>query len=379
MISENIMAAKSIKNIVQDLLKNADVTIDGNRPWDIQVNNEGFYSRILSDGSLALGESYMDGWWECNAIDQLIDRIIRANLHKKITSTREIIWSLIKTRLMNQQRLSKAFEIGKHHYDIGNDLFINMLDKRMNYSSAYWKNVRTLDDAQEAKLDLTCKKLKLSKGMRVLDIGCGWGSFAIYAAEKFRVSVVGITISKEQVSLVSELHNRLDIEIKLMDYRDLNDKFDRIVSIGMFEHVGHKNHRRFFEVVNRCLNEDGIFLLHTIGGNTSATTTDPWINKYIFPNSLIPSAHQITKASEGLLKLEDWHNFGADYDKTLMSWYANFHKNWQTIKPSYSDRFYRMWKYYLLSCAGSFRAQHNRLWQIVFSKLASQIYYDSVR
>lgn len=373
------MTIESIKKTVQDLLNQAGVTINGDHPWDIQVHHENFYPRILAGGSLALGESYMNGWWESGAIDELITRLIKANLQNKIKASREMIWNLVKARIFNQQRISRAFVIGKHHYDIGNDLFINMLDKRMNYSCAYWKNAQTLDEAQEVKLDLICRKLNLVKGMRILDIGCGWGGFAIYAAEKYGNKVVGITVSEDQVSLARELCNGLDVEIRLMDYRNLNEKFDRVVSIGMFEHVGYKNHRRFFKIARKCLMDDGLFLLHTIGGNRSMIQTDPWIHKYIFPNSLIPSANQITKASKGIFKLEDWHNFGTDYDKTLLNWFANFNRNWPGLKTAFDEHFYRMWKYYLLSCAGSFRSLHNRLWQIVFSPMGSQVNYESVR
>ena len=374
-----IVSIKSIKKTVRDLLSHGGISLQGENPWDIQVFNEDFYPRILAGGSLALGESYMDGWWESSAIDELINRLIRSNLHKKVTATPQMFWKLVKARIINRQSVSRAFEIGKHHYDIGNELFKNMLDKRLNYSCAYWKNARNLDEAQEAKLDLICRKLKLGKGMRVLDIGCGWGSFALYAAEKYDEKVVGITVSEKQVNLARELCKGKDIDIRLMDYRNMDEKFDRVVSIGMFEHVGYKNHNSFFRVVRRCLNEEGLFLLHTIGGNQSVVHTDPWIHKYIFPDSLIPSVFQIIQASKDVFLLEDWHNFGTYYDRTILSWYANFNKNWPKIKATYNERFYRMWKYYLLSCAGSFRSHHNQLWQVVFSLPGSPGIYESVR
>jgi len=250
-----------------------------------------------------------------------------------------------------------------------------MLDKRMNYSCGYWKDAKNLDEAQDAKLDLICRKLKLEPGMTVLDIGCGWGSFAKFAAEKYQTRVLGITVSKQQVDLARKLCRALDIEIRLQDYRDLKEEFDRIVSIGMFEHVGYKNYRKFMQVVDRCLKENGLFLLHTIAGNKSVKTGEAWISKYIFPNSMLPAANQVTNAYEGIFKLEDWHNFGTYYDKTLMAWHKNFNKNWDKIKTYYDERFRRMWNYYLLSCAGSFRTHKNQLWQIVFSKLESQIDY----
>jgi cyclopropane-fatty-acyl-phospholipid synthase len=243
-----------------------------------------------------------------------------------------------------------------------------MLDKRMNYSCAYWHKAMTLEDAQEAKLELICRKMGLKPGMSVLDIGCGWGGFAKYAAEKFDVKVTGVTVSQEQVEYARKDCRGLDVDIKLQDYRELNDEFERIISIGMFEHVGSKNFKTFMKVVHRCLVTNGLFLLHTIAGNSSVNSTDQWINKYIFPNSMLPSAKQITIAAEGLFVLEDWHSFGQYYDKTLMAWYQNFTENWDQIKDGYDERFYRMWAYYLLSCAGSFRARRNQLWQVVFSK-----------
>jgi len=368
-----------MKQVIQSLLNNANIKINGKRPWDIQVNNQDLYSRILAGGSIALGESYMDGWWDCQALDQLVDRVLKAKLDTKIITSRHLVWNTIKAKVTNQQRKSKAHVIGKRHYDIGNNLYKNMLDKRMNYSCGYWKKAKTLDGAQKAKLDLICNKLKLKPGMTLLDIGCGWGSLAKFAAKNYKVKVVGITISKEQVKLARKLCQDLDVKIRLQDYRDLKEKFDCVVSVGMFEHVGYKNYRKFMKVVDHCLKENGLFLLHTIGGNRSTICADPWIDKYIFPNGMLPSANQITKAYEGLFKLEDWHNFGTHYDKTLMAWHKNINKNWNKIPTHYDKRFRRMWNYYLLTCAGSFRAHKNQLWQIVFSKIRAQIDYKSIR
>lgn len=372
------MGTRDIKQTVQELLGHADIQIDGNRPWDIQVRKQDLYQRVLAGGSLALGEAYMDGWWECEALDQFFDRVFRARLETKIRSSR-LIWNAIKARVMNQQSKSKARVVGERHYDIGNDLYKRMLDERMNYSCGYWKNAETLDQAQEDKLDLICRKLQLKPGMTVLDIGCGWGSLAKFAAEKYQVKVVGITISKEQVELAKKICAGLDVEIRLQDYREVNEKFDRIVSVGMIEHVGYKNYRTFMEAAVRSLKDDGLFLLHTIGGSKSVRNTDPWIDKYIFPNSMLPSVSQITRAAEGLWQLRDWHNFGIYYDKTLMAWHKNFNERWDEIKKDYDERFRRMWNFYLMSSAGSFRSYKNHLWQIVFSKVGSQVEYESIR
>lgn len=362
------MKGKKERQILEGILSRADIRLGGDRKWDIRVENPAFYGRVLSGGSLALGESYMDGWWECRALDCFFDKILTARLDKAVRRSIDLLWAVIRGKLMNSQNSARAFEIGKRHYDIGNDLFSVMLDSRMNYSCGYWDNASTLEEAQKEKLDLICRKVGLSPGMKVLDIGCGWGGFARYAAETYGAEVLGITVSEEQVRFAREYCDGLPVRIDLMDYRALDESFDRIISIGMFEHVGKKNYRTFMKTVQGCLKPDGLFLLHTIGGNSSTYKTDPWIEKYIFPNSMLPSAKQIANESEGLLVLEDWHSFGCYYDKTLMAWHRNFTENWDRIKDAYGERFYRMWVYYLLSCAGSFRSRRNQLWQIVFSK-----------
>ena len=378
------MKTNKFKQKAQELLNLADIKINGNRPWDIKVHNDKFYSRILSGGSLALGETYMEGLWDCEKLDEFIFRILRANLGEKVRGMKNLLPTIIKAKVFNLQSLSRAFHVGKKHYDIGNELYKYLLDKRMVYTCAYWKNSKTLDEAQEAKLDLVCKKMGLKRGMKILDIGCGWGSFLKFAAEKYGVKGIGVTISKEQVKLARENCKGLDVEIRLQDYRLINEKekFDRIISLGMFEHVGFKNYRKYMSVVRKNLKEDGLFLLHTIGGNKSLHIADPWIIKYIFPNGLIPSIKQIAEASEKELVMEDFHNFGEYYDNTLMAWYKNFNKNWEKIKKldkKYNNEFYRMWSYYLLASAGSFRARTNQLWQIVFSKKGIVGGYKSVR
>ncbi len=354
--------------IAEQILNEAHISINGPNPWDIQVHDSRVFRRVFKEGSLGLGESYMDGWWDCEKLDEFIFRVVRAKIDKRIKVNWKIVLGVIWAKLINPQSKRRAFQIGERHYDLGNELFQSMLDKRMTYSCGYWKNARTLDEAQEAKLRLICEKIKLEPGMRVLDIGCGWGSFIRYAAENYGASCVGITVSKEQVAYSKTYTKDLDIEVRLQDYRELDEKFDRIVSVGMIEHVGYKNYRTYMKVANKCLKDDGLFLLHAIGRNTSDTSYDPWINKYIFPNGMLPSLKQLTESFEHLFVVEDLHNFGADYDKTLMSWYENFNDSWHTLSERYDERFYRMWKYYLLSCAGAFRARSIQLWQFVLSK-----------
>jgi len=369
--------SKDLKQTVKKLLDFAGVTLNGPHPWDPQVKNPRFYARLLSGGSLALGESYMDEWWECAKLDEFFARILRAELDEKVKGA--LVWPIIKSKILNMQTVSKSYEVGKKHYDIGNDLYQKMLGKRMIYSCGYWKQASTLDKAQEAKLDLICKKMGLKPGMRILDIGCGWGGFLKYAAEKYKIKGVGITISKEQATMAKKSCTGLPIEIRMQDYRSLNDKFDCIISIGMFEHVGPKNYQTFMGVVNKNLKEDGLFLLHTIGSNKSHSAQDPFILKYIFPNSKIPSLDEIMVSINKLFIMEDFHSFGQDYDTTLMAWHHNFIKSWKGLQGRYGERFYRMWRYYLLSCAGSFRARNVQLWQMVLSKQGIVGGYSSFR
>jgi cyclopropane-fatty-acyl-phospholipid synthase len=368
-----------LDDITQKLLSLAGIKINGDNPWDIRVHNEKFHQRVLSQGSLGLGESYMEGWWDCDALDEFFSRVVRAQIQNGIGKNWALLFGVLLARCLNMQSKKRAFQIGEKHYDLGNELFINMLDKRLVYSCAYWKEANSLETAQEHKLELICQKLGLLPGMRILDIGCGWGSLAKYAAEKYKVTVVGITVSKEQVELGRSLCAGLPVEIRLQDYRDVNEKFDRAVSVGMIEHVGYKNYRTYMEIVRRCLKDDGLFLLHTIGGNKSVTSVDPWMNRYIFPNGMLPSIKQLGQSMEGLFVMEDWHNFSADYDRTLIAWYNNLEKNWDKQKPNYDERFHRMWKYYLLSCAGAFRARGNQLWQIVLSPKGVIGGYKSIR
>jgi len=357
------------KNTIEKILKSVDVEINGSRPWDLQVHDERFYARVLSGGSLALGESYMDGLWDCKALDQLSEKLLRGRIDKQVkASSLSFFLVLLRAYLLNPQSKKRAYIVGEKHYDVGNDLFLLMLDERMNYSCGYWRNAENLGQAQINKLDLICRKMHLRPGMSVLEIGCGWGAFAKYAAENYGVSVHGVTISKQQFEFAQDSCKGLNVSIELKDYRELNGQYECIVSVGMFEHVGYKIYKKYMEVVHQCLKEDGLFLLHTIGRNNSRHATDPWINKYIFPNGMTPSVQQIGTASEGLFVVEDWHNFGQDYDATLMSWNKNFQNNFDKLKDLYDDRFKRMWEYYLLMCAGTFRSRRNQLWQLVMSK-----------
>lgn len=374
----SITSVSDRQSIIEEALAMGDIQINGSRPWDIQIHDDRFYKRVLSEDALGLGESYMEEWWDAEELDQFFTRLLSINLSEVRMSWKRK-WTLIKDRFLNRQSKSRAFEVGEHHYDRGNDLFQVMLDPTMTYTCGYWKNATSLEEAQKAKLDLVCRKIDLQPGQKVLDIGCGWGSFMKHAAENYGVSAVGVTISEEQAKLGREICKDLPVEIRLQDYRDVNEQFDHVVSLGMFEHVGPKNYRTFFEKVDQCLKEDGLLLLHTIGNTFSDRSTDPFTEKYIFPNSVIPSIRQIGDATERLFVMEDWHNFGQYYDPTTMAWNKNFEAGWDKLQPRYGDTFYRMWRYFLLSAAGSFRSRKMQLWQIVFSKNGIPGGYSSIR
>lgn len=345
----------------------ADIRVNGSRPWDLQINAPRVLERIASHGSLGLGEAYMDGDWEADELDGFFTRVLRARLDREVRPLRMLL-PVLRQRVFNHQNGRRAWQVGKAHYDLGNDFYQAMLGPSMAYSCGYWKNAGTLDQAQEAKLDLVCQKLRLAPGMRVLDIGCGWGAFMAHAARHYGVKCVGITISKQQAEFTRHRHPGLPLEFRLQDYRDLQGRFDRIVSIGMFEHVGKRNYRTFMRVARRCLTDDGLFLLHTIGKNERGGATEPWIEKYIFPNAELPAIGHISDAADGLFVTEDLHNFGADYDKTLMAWHANFEAAWPRFADMFGERFHRQWRYYLLSSAGAFRARDVQVWQWLLSK-----------
>ncbi len=362
------MAAKSPETIIRDLLTQADIEVNGSRPWDIQVHNPDLYSRVLQESSMGLGETYMDGWWDSEAIDQFIYRVLMANLETKVKGDWKIALQVLRSRYFNMQTRTRALKVGEEVYDLGNDLYCAFLDKLMNYTCGYWKDARNLDEAQEAKLDLVCRKIGLKPGKTVLEFGCGWGGFAKFAAENYGAHVVGVTISKEQLAFAKELCQGLPVDLRFQDYREVQGKFDAIISIGMLEHVGYKNYRTYMQVVSRCLKENGIALIHAIGSNLTTTMGEPWSNKYIFPNGMLPSIAQLGAAIEPDFIMEDWHNFGPHYDKTLLAWHAKFEQAWPALKDKYGDRFYRMWRYYLLNSAGAFRARAQQLWQIVLTR-----------
>jgi cyclopropane-fatty-acyl-phospholipid synthase len=356
----------SYERALSDLLAGIDVKINGSRAWDIRVHDERFFERVLVQGTLGAGESYMDGWWDCEQLDEMLTRILHKDIDQHLHSPRALLLA-ITARLINMQSRRRAFAVGKQHYDLGDDLYERMLDPRMIYTCAYWENMNSLDAAQEAKLDLVARKLGLQRGTRVLDIGCGWGGAAQFMAECYGASVTGVTVSRNQQQAAQKRCAGLPVEILFQDYRSMTGNFDAIYSLGMFEHVGARNYRTYLEKAHDLLRPDGLFLLHTIGSNQSSVATDPWIEKYIFPNGQLPSLAQIAAAAEGLWVIEDFHNLGVNYDRTLMAWSENFERHWPEIAPRYGERFHRMWHFWLMASAANFRARKTQLWQIVLS------------
>jgi cyclopropane-fatty-acyl-phospholipid synthase len=355
------------KSLFTGFLSSAGVTVNGSKPWDIHVHDERLYPQVLTQRTLALGEAYTAGWWDCERVDEFIHRLLSSGIAARVKGGLRLACSLLPAYVLNLQSPARAREVARRHYDLGNELFAAFLDPYLQYSCAYFKDTSDLAEAQKRKLRLICTKLGLRQGERLLDIGCGWGGLARFAAEECGCSVVGVNISRQQIAFAREFCAGLPVEIRACDYRSLDEHFDKIVSVGMFEHVGSKNYAAFMGVAARCLKPGGLFLLHTIGTNVSACSCDPWITKYIFPNGMLPSITQIAKAAEGLLVMEDWHNLGPHYDPTLMAWLGNFRIAWPRLKAGYGEGFRRMWEYYLQSCAGAFRARDIQLWQIVFS------------
>jgi cyclopropane-fatty-acyl-phospholipid synthase len=355
------------RNFIQTILAEVDIRINGNRSWDVQIHNDRFYDRVVRQGTLGLGESYMDGWWDCEALDVMFHRLLQSKADTRFRFTLPVLVNKVLYWLFNLQSLRRGTQVAERHYNFGNTLFSHMLGPSLVYSCGYWRQADNLDAAQTDKMDLICRKLKLEPGLKVMDIGSGWGSLAIHMAAKYRADVSATTISTEQYEYARKLSSDPPVRWMLDDYSTLDGTYDRVVSVGMFEHVGHKNYATFMNTVRRILKRDGLFLLHTIGCNVGKKGLEPWMAKYIFPNGMLPSIASIGKAVASRFVMEDWQNFGAYYDKTLMAWKERFEDGFTQGLFTCSKRARRMFRYYLLSCAGAFRARDIQVWQIVLS------------
>jgi cyclopropane-fatty-acyl-phospholipid synthase len=365
-------ADRRYRPIVESVFARADIRIDGDRAWDIRVHHDRFFRRVHAGRDLGLGESYMDGDWGCDRLDELASRLFAAGIHRMGIGATDLLDRFI-ARLISRQTAARVRRDVAPHYDLGNDLFEAMLDTRhMAYTCAYWRSgAPTLEEAQEAKLDLVCRKLALAPGLRVLDIGCGWGGFARFAAERYGVTVTGITLSQQQARLATKRAQGLPVEFRVQDYREVSGQFDRVVSIGCLEHVGHHNHRRFFEIVRSCLAGEGHALVHVIGLCGTQYRVGRFIDKYVFPLVNPPSLLQIGRAIDGLFVLDDLQNIGTDYDRTAVEWNRRFQEAWPSLESRYGHllggRFKRMFEFYLLTSAGYFRSRHAHVWQMVLT------------
>jgi cyclopropane-fatty-acyl-phospholipid synthase len=378
------IVGRSARELVEDALARAGVLIGGDRPWDIRVHDDRLFDRAVRDGALGVGEGYMDGWWDSAALDETLHRFLRANLDGGLDNPAHMALAKVRARVFNLQSRARSRHVADAHYDLGNDLFEHMLGPTMVYSCAYWRRAADLDAAQEAKLALVCDKLGIGAGDTLLDIGCGWGSLARYAAARRGARVVGVTISEPQAAYAREACRGLPVDIRVLDYRHPSiatlGPFTKIASLGMFEHVGRKNYAEFFRIARGLLPENGLMLLQTIGVPRTAQDVDPWTDRYIFPNGILPAPASIASALEGRFVIEDWHAFGADYDRTLMAWAGNFERYAAGPGRGRGARFHRMWRYYLHSFAAGFRAGDRLLlWQIVMSPRGVPGGYASVR
>ncbi len=365
----NVIGLDDAESIVRELYATAGVQIDGPNPWDVTVHEPKFYQKLLRYGELGMGESYIDGWWDCEALDLMIDKLIRAKLHLVLKGNLKMRLSAVKAVVFNLQNEKRSTKSARAHYDIGNDLYKLMLGKRMQYTCGYFKDTDDLDEAQEAKLHLICKKLGLQPGMKVLELGCGFGGLAIFAAEKYGVEMTCYNVSKAQLELARDRAGDLPITFNMADYREASGQYDAVVSVGMMEHIGYKNHRTLMEVIEQSMTDEAVALVHTIGSNIGRLRAEGFVDKYLFPNAVSPSVAQFGKAIDGLLVAEDVHNIGPHYSPTLLAWWKNFSEGYHALDhQSYDQRFYRLWRYYLLAASGASTARKGQLWHWVLTK-----------
>jgi cyclopropane-fatty-acyl-phospholipid synthase len=361
---------------VTSFFARAGVEVGGDGSADIRVTDERFFQRVARQGTLGLGDSYTDGWWECDALDDLFCKLTLVPKRRTRSWARYV--HKLRSKLLNLQTRRRSRDVVDQHYELPDVLYERMLDPAMQYSCGWWRGADTLPEAQRGKMDLICRKLDLQPGDRVLDIGGGWGGLARHMAETRGCRVTAVNISRQQNAYAERVNQGLPVEVVQADYRDLEGTWDKVVSVGMFEHVGRRNYREWFQTVHRALAPGGVLLLHTIGDNLERPYADRWILRHIFPGGHLPSIRAIGEASEKLFVMEDWHNLGQDYDPTLMAWYGNFRAAWDelaSVGQPFSDRFFRMWSYYLLMSAGSFRGRNIQLWQIVFTRHRSGTRY----
>jgi cyclopropane-fatty-acyl-phospholipid synthase len=336
--------------------------------------------RILRDYDLELGETYTEGGWHSNP-GGLLNLLEVLMLNFGETKEKGLLggWARLYKIVQFGNRITQSYRNAAHHYDIDEWVFRRFLDTNMFYSCAYFENEnQTLEEAQHAKCRLLMKKLLLSPGQHVLDIGCGWGGLALYLAEHADVRVTGVTLSKEQLRVASEeairrgLQNQ--VEFRLQDYREHRGKYDRVVSVGMFEHVGARHFGHFFKQVDALLNPDGIALIHTIGESHRSNSTNPWIRRHIFPGGYVPSLSEISRAAErSTLIKTDVEILRLHYARTLSEWLNRFSTHRDEVAERMGETFCRMWEFYLAATSAAFR-----YWDLIVFHIQLAKHHDLV-
>ena len=344
----------------------------------MRLTDPSLYKTLFFNPELAAGEAYMDG--RMSFENSTLRDFLTLFSVNRLSLGSYPLQKVLRTISRGLKRFQQSNPIGKaqknvaHHYDIGNDFYRLFLDKGMQYSCAYFTtDDNTLEEAQQNKLRLIASKLNLKAGQRVLDIGCGWGDMALYLARMENVSVLGVTLSKEQCSLANNRAEQLGladrVRFELRDYRDVAERFDRIVSVGMFEHVGVHHYGEFFAKVNQLMTDEGIMLLHSIGHMSPPGTASPWLRKYIFPGAYSPALSEVfTAVEQNSLWVTDLEFLRVHYAKTLAHWEQRFQTNRAKVAQMYDERFCRMWEFYLISAEMMFRTGSQLVFHMQLAK-----------
>ena len=376
------------EKFVRDLFSQVEIEVNGSNPWDPQVHNPAAYNMMVSRGSVGLGETYMHGYWDCEQLDQFFARVTSVDLRKLIPVNFPTVSLAVGAYLKNRQLPKAAWEVGRMHYDLPDEVWEATLDSAMTGSCAYYRNpTDTLEEAQLNKCRMTLDKVGLKSGHSLLDIGVGWAAFSGLAAQEYGAHPIGITVSEGQKAYIHKRYGEaIDVRVNPWQETELREPVDCIVSAEMFEHVGSDNYRSFFEFCRRSIKEDGLMNLHTIVRHTPSKHIDPWMDKYIYPGGCIPTLGQITTAVHGLFHVVDVHDIGGHYPATLRAWMDNFRRNWDSVKSLGSARlgmdpevFCRMWLYHYMASAGGFMSSRISVHQIVLSPNGVPGRYQSIR
>ena len=345
----------------------------------MRLTDRKLYRTLVFNAELAAGEAYMDGTMRFENGSTLKDFLTLFSINRLSLGSYPIQKALraVKMRFRNRQqsnRKGQAQQNVAHHYDVGNEFYKLFLDENMLYSCAYFREEgETLEQAQRNKLRLLASKLGLRPGMKVLDIGCGWGDLALYLAQLEDVEVLGVTLSKEQQALASQRAKAAGLEgrvrFELRDYRDVDERFDRIVSVGMFEHVGVSHYDEFFKKLNALMPDDGVAVIHSIGHMSPPGMASAWLRKYIFPGAYSPALSEVFSVVEqNSLWVTDLEFLRVHYATTLKHWVDRFEMNRDKVVALYDERFARMWEFYLISCEMMFRTGSQLVFHMQLSR-----------